>query len=105
LLYWIESGRGKFKEALSIAQNIGDHQLILHAYTKLYDATKADTRMSGEKKQELLSQYEKKMEEYLKLLNGEPTEEGAQEMPVEGVPAEGDQVAPAQTEGGQTDGE
>jgi type VII secretion protein EssB len=118
LLYWIESGRGKFEEALSIAQNIGDHQLILHGYTKLYDATKADTRMSGEKKQELLSQYEKKMEESLKLLNGEPTEEGGsavqetggaegvqvEEVPVEEVPAEGIKADPNQVEGGQTDG-
>lgn len=92
LLYWIESGRGKFEDALSIAQNIGDHQLILHAYTKLYDATKADTRMSGEKKQELLSQYQEKIDEYLKLLNGETTDEEADK-------------EERQTKGGQTDGE
>jgi type VII secretion protein EssB len=73
LLYWTYIGRGQFNDGLSIAQNIGDNQLILHAYTKLYDATQADTKMSGSKKQELLNQYKEKIGEYVKLLGGKAT--------------------------------
>lgn len=70
LLYWIYVGRGNFEKALDIAQNIGDNQLILHAYTKLYDATKLDTKMNGEKKQENLKKYEEAITKYMKLLGG-----------------------------------
>lgn len=70
LLYWIYVGRGNFEKALDIAQNIGDNQLILHAYTKLYDATKLDTKMNGEKKQENLKKYEEAIAKYMKLLGG-----------------------------------
>ena len=70
LLYWIYIGRGNFNKALSIAQNIGDDQLILHAYTKLYDATNANTSMSGAQKQSLLNQYKQQIDKYVKLLGG-----------------------------------
>lgn len=70
LLYWIYIGKGSFEKALDIAQNIGDNQIILHAYTKLYEATKLDTKMNGEKKQELLTQYEEAIAESMKLLGG-----------------------------------
>ncbi|WEV56428.1 type VII secretion protein EssB [Ligilactobacillus acidipiscis] len=70
LLYWIYLGRGDFKESLNIAKNIGDNQYILHAYTKLYDATKSDDKMSGAKKQKLLHQYDKSINKYLKTLGG-----------------------------------
>lgn len=74
LLYWIYIGRGKFEKALDIAQNIGDNQLILHAYTKLYDATKLDSKMNGEKKQENLKKYEEEITKYMKLLGGQTNE-------------------------------
>ncbi|EOL45070.1 type VII secretion protein EssB [Enterococcus caccae] len=70
LLYWIYIGKGSFEKALDIAQNVGDNQFILHAYTKLYDATKLDTKMNGEKKQELLTKYEEAIAKYMKLLGG-----------------------------------
>ncbi|MGM0219137.1 type VII secretion protein EssB [Enterococcus sp. AZ126] len=70
LLYWIYIGKGAFEKALDIAQNVGDNQFILHAYTKLYDATKLDTKMNGEKKQELLTKYEEAIAKYMKLLGG-----------------------------------
>ncbi|MCO6018445.1 type VII secretion protein EssB [Carnobacterium divergens] len=72
LLYWIYIGKGSFEKALDIAQNVGDNQLILHAYTKLYEATKLDTKMNGEKKQELLTKYEEAIAKYMKLLGGTP---------------------------------
>lgn len=70
LLYWTYLGKGNFKKALNIGQNIGDNQYILHAYTKLYDATNTDNKMDGAKKQELLSQYEEEINKYEKLLGG-----------------------------------
>jgi uncharacterized membrane protein YukC len=42
-------GRGHF-EALNLAQNLGDDQLTLLAYTDLYQATKLN-KMAGDKKQ------------------------------------------------------
>lgn len=71
LLYWINLGRGEFGEALNLAKNVGDNQLILYAYTKLYDATVADTTLSGAKKQERLDDYKKNIEKYTKALGGE----------------------------------
>lgn len=77
LLFWIYLGRGDFDKALSLAKNIGDNQYVLHAYTKLYDATKANTRMDGEKKQELLKEYEEQINNYVKLLGGQANDEQA----------------------------
>ena len=74
LLYWISIGRGNLNEALNIAQNLGDNQLILHAYTKLYDATNANTSMSGSKKQSLLKQYQDAINKYVKLIGGQTNE-------------------------------
>lgn len=71
LLYWIYIGRGNFDRSLDIAQNLGDHQYILHAYTKLYDATRANNKMSGQKKQELLTSYEEEINNYLEILESE----------------------------------
>ncbi|AUJ29040.1 type VII secretion protein EssB [Liquorilactobacillus hordei] len=70
LLYWIYLGRGDFNKSLNIAQNIGDDQYILHAYTKLYDSTKSNSQMNGAKKQQLLQKYNKAINKYLKSLGG-----------------------------------
>ncbi|MBF8807770.1 MAG: type VII secretion protein EssB [Enterococcus lacertideformus] len=78
LLYWINIGKGEFEKALDIAQNIGDNQFILHAYTKLYDATKLNTKMNGEKKQKRLMKYEEAIAKYMKLLGG-PTDDSEHE--------------------------
>lgn len=71
LLYWIYIGKGDFEKALDIAQNLGDNQYILHAYTKLYDATKANNKMNGEEKQERLIKYEEEINKYMNVLDGE----------------------------------
>ena len=63
LNYWIYLGRGRFEKALDVAQNIGDTQLILHAYTNLYESVKADINMNGSEKQKKLEEYEKKIKE------------------------------------------
>jgi type VII secretion protein EssB len=77
LNYWIEMGRGDFEQALDYAQNLGDDQLALLAYTDLYQATKLDDRMAGGKKQELLSEYTKAIDELTAKLEG--TDETAAE--------------------------
>ena len=71
LLYWIYIGKGDFEKALDIARNLGDSQYILHAYTKLYDATKANNKMNGEEKQERLIKYEEEINKYMNVLDGE----------------------------------
>lgn len=57
LNYWIAIGRGEFDQALDFAQNLGDDQLTLLAYTDLHQATKLNTHMPGDKKQKLLDEY------------------------------------------------
>lgn len=75
LLYWIFTGRGEFETALDIALNIGDNQLILHAYTKLYDMVYADPVMGGAEKQRLLDEYLKRIDEILEIFAEDEDEE------------------------------
>jgi type VII secretion protein EssB len=63
LAYWIYSGRGNFEKSLDLAQNIGDDQLTLLAYSNLFEATKLDSKMDGAKKQKLLEEYTKQITE------------------------------------------
>lgn len=63
LNYWINTGKGKFNDALNLAQNLGDSQLTLLAYTNLYESTKLNTTMNGEQKQKKLDEYSKKIQE------------------------------------------
>ena len=60
----------ELEKALDIAQNIGDIQYILHAYTKLYDQVNTDSTMSGAKKRELLEKYQKEIDKLQEQLNG-----------------------------------
>jgi len=71
LLYWIRIGRGEFYMALDIALNIGDNQLVLHAYTKLYDMVYADPVMPGAEKQQRLDEYLRRINELLALFEGD----------------------------------
>lgn len=68
LNYWIYTGRGDFNQALDLAQNLGDDQLTLLAYSNLYDSTKLNATMNGDKKQQLLSEYSQKIEDLKKKL-------------------------------------
>lgn len=61
--YWINTGRGQFDKALNLAQNLGDNQLTLLAYTNLYESTKLNSTMNGEEKQKKLDNYSKKIKE------------------------------------------
>ena len=71
LNYWIAVGRGEFDQALDYAKNLGDDQLTLLAYTDLYQATTLNTSMPGDKKQDLLAEYAKAIDELTKQLSGE----------------------------------
>ncbi|GFH43465.1 hypothetical protein Hs30E_20160 [Lactococcus hodotermopsidis] len=66
--YWVYVGRGKFEAALNLAQNLGDDQLTLLAYTDLYQATKLNNKMDGAKKQKLLDDYSKQIDELTEKL-------------------------------------
>lgn len=66
--YWVYMGRGDFDQSLDLAQNLGDDQLTLLAYTDLYETTKLDNDMDGAKKQKLLAEYTKKIKELSKNL-------------------------------------
>jgi len=68
LNYWVYTGRSDFNNALNLAQNLGDNQLTLLAYTNLYETTKLNTSMDGAKKQQLLDDYNKKIQELTKTL-------------------------------------
>ena len=66
--YWIYLGKGDYKKSLDLAQNIGDDQLTLHAYTNLYEQTREDKNMNGAEKQKKLSEYRKEIEKLSKKL-------------------------------------
>ena len=68
LNYWLYMGRGEFEKALNLAQNLGDEQLTLLAYTDLYQATKLNDKMAGAKKQKRLADYSKQIDELTKKL-------------------------------------
>lgn len=68
LNYWVYMGRGMFDKALDLAQNLGDDQLTLLAYTDLYQAAKLNSQMDGAKKQKLLDDYTKQIQELTEKL-------------------------------------
>jgi type VII secretion protein EssB len=70
--YWISLERGDLERALNLAQNVGDDQLTLLAYTDLYQATKLNTAMDGAQKQKLLEEYAKKIDDLSARLGGTP---------------------------------
>ncbi|MFE4467357.1 type VII secretion protein EssB [Leifsonia sp. NPDC056824] len=70
LNYWISIGRGEFEQALDYAQNLGDDQLTLLAYTDLYQSTKLNSQMPGGEKQKLLDEYAKAIDELTAKLEG-----------------------------------
>ncbi|MFK3669732.1 type VII secretion protein EssB [Leifsonia aquatica] len=74
LNYWIAIGRGEFEQALDLAQNLGDDQLTLLAYTDLYQATKLNSTMPGGEKQKRLDEYAKAIDELTSKLTGSNAE-------------------------------
>ncbi|UQS84081.1 type VII secretion protein EssB [Bombilactobacillus thymidiniphilus] len=62
--YWIYNGRGDFNKSLDTAKFIGDNQLIMYSYTKLYSAANNNPKLTGSKKQRLLQSYSKQINLY-----------------------------------------
>lgn len=71
LLYWIYIGKGDFQQALDIAQNMKNDEYLLHIYTKLYTKMKTNHTLSGDEKQNLLREYEEKIDHHTKKLEAE----------------------------------
>lgn len=62
--YWIHIGRGEPKEALTIARQLEDFDLIMYALIHYEEAVKADSKMKEEDKQRELNQIKSEKEEY-----------------------------------------
>lgn len=62
--YWIENGRGNLDEALDIAKNLEESDLILYAMTQKMEQVRKDTKMSGTKKEEIISKLETDYQKY-----------------------------------------
>lgn len=56
--YWIQLGRGNFKDAISTAKKIQDDDYLLNAYNNQYLTVSKDLTMDGEKKQAKLDDIE-----------------------------------------------
>ncbi len=67
--YWIYIGRGKNEKALDIAKSINDTQLIGYALLKYEDEINKDRELSGTKKQELLADIQKQIDDLSKKIN------------------------------------
>lgn len=71
LKYWIYDGQGNFNQSLDAAKYLGDQQLILFSYTKLYSQANNNPHLTGAKKQRLLNKYSKLIKAYTKKLQKE----------------------------------
>jgi type VII secretion protein EssB len=62
--YWIENGRGNLDEALDVAKNLEDSDLILYGITQKIEQVRKDTKMSGTAKEETISKLEDDYKKY-----------------------------------------
>ncbi|WYJ94302.1 type VII secretion protein EssB [Enterococcus sp. 9D6_DIV0238] len=62
--YWIENGRGNLDEALDVAKNLEDSDLILYGITQKIEQVRKDTKMSGTEKEETISKLEDDYKKY-----------------------------------------
>ncbi len=76
LKYWIYDGQGNFSQSLDTAKYLGDNQLILFSYTKLYSQANNDPKLTGSKKQKLLNKYSKLIKMYSNKLKKEQVKNG-----------------------------
>lgn len=63
--YWIHIGRGHAEEALEIARNIEDQDLIMFALIKYREVLKADNDLKSEEKQKKIDEVQAEIDEYL----------------------------------------
>lgn len=62
--YWIEIGRGHGDEAIDIAKRLDDMDLILYALIEKQEQVREDKELSGEKREEKLSELESEYKKY-----------------------------------------
>lgn len=73
--YWINIGRGENEEALDIARRIEDRDLILFALLKHREEVKANQRLSGAERQQLVNDLQREIDEYM---SEQPSSEGTE---------------------------
>ncbi len=71
LEYWIYLGRNQTEEAINVAMQQSDNQLLLYAYMKEKSLTEADTSLSGDEKAKKLEEISSKMEPLIEQYNTE----------------------------------
>jgi type VII secretion protein EssB len=64
LEYWIHIGRGEAKEALDLARNLEDRELIVFGLIQYQDKIKADTEMNSEEKQQELQKIDAEIKQF-----------------------------------------
>lgn len=62
--YWIENGRGNLDEALDIAKNLEDSDLILYGLTQKIEQVRNDTKLSGTDKESQITTLEGDYKKY-----------------------------------------
>lgn len=62
--YWIHIGQGNYEEAIDLAKKIGDYDLILYGIAQIREQIINNPELSGEEREQQLSQYETQYEEY-----------------------------------------
>lgn len=62
--YWIENGRGNLDEALDVAKNLEDSDLILYGITQKIEQVRKDTKMTGTEKEETINKLEDDYKKY-----------------------------------------
>lgn len=64
--FWVHIGRGDFEEAIDVAKKIGDYDLILYGLVQIREQIVNNPDLTGEEREEQLSQYENQYDEYTK---------------------------------------
>ena len=62
--YWIENGRGNLDEALDIAKNLRDSDLILYGITQKIEQVRNNTKLSGTEKEAQVNKLEEDYKKY-----------------------------------------
>lgn len=75
LEYWIHIGRGEAKEALDLARNLEDRDLIVFGLIKYQDQIKADTEMNSEEKQQELQKIDAEIKQFKEEQEAQKKEE------------------------------
>lgn len=79
LKYWIYIGRAEAEKAIDIARSLEDGELITYGLLKRREEIQAESKLSGEEKQQLLKEIDMEVEEYEKLMKENEEADKAEE--------------------------